>query len=79
MTIRYDGYGAPITETIHEPIEQAYPGTRWQPGEVTVTCTGCDWEFFSQESAGGGLESWGDAFEAHIDEAVRLENGDPES
>lgn len=78
MTIRYDAYGAPITSTVHEPMVEHYPRTLEQPAELTVTCT-CGWDWFSQEGAGGGLESWGDAFEAHTDEAVRLENGDPES
>lgn len=79
MTIHYDSCGAPITETIHEPMVEHYPRTQEQPAELTVTCVCGDWDWFSQEGAGGGLESWGDAFEAHTDEAVRLENGDPES
>lgn len=60
----------------HDPIVEAYAGTHWQPGEITVTCTCGGWEFFSQESAGGGLEAWGDDWQDHLDD---IENGDPES
>lgn len=78
MTIRYDAFGAPITSTVHEPMVESYgrgysPPT---PAELTVTCTCGEWEFFSQESAGGGLEAWGDDFQTHVE---RAENGDPES
>lgn len=67
--------------TTHDPIVEAYPGTRWQPAEVTVQCTAddCDWEFFSQESAGGGVEPWGDDWDEHVAVVERLENGDSES
>lgn len=53
--------------TEHLPLVEAYPRTSITPAEVTVTCT-CGWEWFSQESAGGGLEAWGPAYEAHIEE-----------
>ena len=79
MTIHYDGHGAPITETIHEPYAQYWPRTETTPAEVFVQCVCGDYEFTSQESAGGGVESWGDDYQSHVDEAVRRENGDPES
>lgn len=59
----------------HEPIVIGYPGTQFTPAEVTVTCDhpDCDWDFFSQESIGGGVEAWGDAWDEHIEEIERKE------
>lgn len=34
------------------------------PAERTIVCT-CGWEFFTQESAGGGLEDWQSYWEDH--------------
>lgn len=65
--------------TTHDPIVEAYPRTLEQPAELTVTCTCGGWEFFTQESAGGGLEAWGDDWDDHVAESERLENGDPDS
>lgn len=54
----------------HDPIVEAYQGTRYQPAEVTVTCAaeGCDWSFQSIESAGGPVEAWGDDWAEHLAE-----------
>ena len=52
----------------HCPSVVAYPGTRWEPAEVTVTCSCGGWGFESIESAGGPVESWGDAWDGHLTE-----------
>ncbi|UVY83820.1 hypothetical protein NLU66_16660 [Brachybacterium sp. NBEC-018] len=56
MTILYDGYGAPITSTIHEPIPLKHHGTygdRPTPWQVSYECVcGADLECMDEE---GGL------------------------
>ena len=52
----------------HYPIPYPYPRTETSPAELTVICSCGEWEFFTQESAGGGLEAWGADFEAHAQE-----------
>ena len=59
----YDGFGARISD--HYPIPHHYPGTQESPEEITVICSCGEWEFFSQASAGGGVQEWGPGFEAH--------------
>lgn len=51
----------------HDPLVSAYPRTGWSPAEVTVECS-CGWCFESQESIGGGVEPWGDAWDTHLEE-----------
>ena len=59
----YDGFGARIND--HYPIPHHYPGTQESPEEITVICSCGEWEFFSQASAGGGVQEWGPDLEAH--------------
>ena len=62
----YDGFGARIND--HYPIPHHYPRTETEPAELTIECSCGEWEFFTQESAGGGLEAWGADFAAHLNE-----------
>ena len=71
MTVKYDTFGAPITETVHEPIVDHWPRTETTPAELAVTCVCGGWEFTSQESIGGGVEPYGAAFEEHVEEMER--------
>ena len=55
----------------HEPDVRPFPRIGLSPAEVTVTCSCGGWSFESQESAGGGVEPWGEHFEDHLT-AVQL-------
>lgn len=68
MTIRYDGFGAPITETVHE-LEacRTWPQTLEQPGEAWARCT-CGEEMGSQGSAGGSEMSVSEMFRQHLED-----------
>lgn len=72
MTIRYDGFGAVITESVHEIVASgSSPRTEMTPAESWAVCC-CGWEFTSIESAGGGVEPWGAAFEQHVEETDQM-------
>lgn len=55
-----------ILTVTHDPIVEPLPRIGLSPAELTVTCTGCDWRFESQESISGGVEPWGEYFEDHV-------------
>ena len=51
----------------HDPVVRSWGRIGLSPAEVTVTCS-CGWVFESQESIGGGVEPWGDAWDEHLAE-----------
>jgi len=60
----------------HDPMVVRYDRTETDPAEVSVSCL-CGWEFESQESAGGGVEPWGAAWDEHLVEiAAEADCGD---
>lgn len=68
MTILYDGHGAPITESIHEPIDSGHEhGTVTDPPETWVLCV-CGVEKSSQASAGGGCVSTQSLWDEHLED-----------
>ena len=70
MTIRHDGHGAVITETIHELEDcRTDPATLEQPGEAWCRCT-CGEEMESQGSAGGPEQPVGEMFALHLEEVA---------
>ncbi|MFI8778251.1 hypothetical protein ACIGH6_14360 [Brachybacterium paraconglomeratum] len=76
MTIRYDGHGAVITETVHElEAYRVWPQTLESPGEAWARCT-CGEEMESQGSAGGPEQSVGEMFALHLDEVAADEGAD---
>ena len=56
--------------TQHYPLDiQSWPRTLEQPAEFYIRCACGDWEFSSQESAGGPCDTaWQADFEAHLNE-----------
>ena len=54
----------------HEPDVRPFPRIGFSPAEVTVTCSCGGWSFESQESAGGGVEPWGNAWAEHLEEVA---------
>ena len=76
MTIRHDGHGAVITETIHELEDcRTDPATLEQPGEAWCRCT-CGEEMESQASAGGPEQSIGELWQSHLDEVAPDDGAD---
>ena len=61
---------AAMRPTQHYPLDiQSWPRTLEQPAEFDIRCACGDWEFSSQESAGGPCDTaWQPDFEAHIAE-----------
>lgn len=65
---KYDTFGAPITETIHEIDDHTYtPSTYTQPGESWVRCV-CGWEGESVASIAGSAIPPGQMFRDHLDD-----------
>ena len=60
----------------HEPDERPFPQIGLSPAEVTVTCSCGGWSFASQESVGGGVEPWGDAWDDHLEEVAQDDGAD---
>lgn len=74
--VAYDGFGAVITESIHEvEARRVWPQTLESPGESWVRCT-CGAELESQGSAGGPESSAGELFALHLEEVARDEGAD---
>ena len=72
----YDGFGAPITSSIHEIEDhRTDPATLEQPGEAWCRCT-CGEEMESQGSAGGPEQSIGEMFALHLDEVAPDDGAD---
>lgn len=65
---RYDSFGAPIAETIHELDNYSHsPSSYTQPGESWVRCV-CGWEGESVASVTGGAIPPGVMFREHLDD-----------
>lgn len=52
----------------HAPFVRSWPRTSTTPAEIAVSCICGRWSFDSQESISGGIEPWGDSWEAHVAE-----------